>query len=81
MKVFRGNLILTDAASQITSAVIAVKEGKIVEILKGTTEIPPSWNDVTEVRSNIASKIFFFIHEQNYDGRSLTPATDYSCQG
>ena len=49
MKVVRGNLVLTDAESQISPAVIAVKDGKIVEVIKDTTQIPSSWDNVTEV--------------------------------
>ena len=56
MKVVRGNLVLTDAESQISPAVIAVKDGKIVEVIKDTTQIPSSWDNVTEVCMTIDSK-------------------------
>ena len=50
MKVFRGKLVLTDAQSEIGPAIIAVKDGKIVEVLRGTTEIPYGhWANVDEV--------------------------------
>jgi len=50
MKVFRGKLVLTDAQSEIGPAIIAVKDGKIIEVLRGTTEIPYGhWANVDEV--------------------------------
>ena len=50
MKVFRGKLVLTDAQSEIGPAIVAVKDGKIVEVLRGATEIPYGhWANVDEV--------------------------------
>ena len=49
MKIYRGKLVLTDADSEIGPALIVVKDGKIIEVVKGTTEIPTSLEHVEQV--------------------------------
>ena len=41
-KVFVGNLVITDCEDSIGPAVVVVEDGKITEVIKGTTEIPAS---------------------------------------
>ena len=40
MEVYCGNLILTDENSQISPAIIVVKDGKILQVVQGTKDVP-----------------------------------------
>ena len=48
MKVFRGNLVLTDSDSEIGPATILVEDDKIVEVIKGKMR-SEEWNSLTNV--------------------------------
>ena len=68
MKVFRGSLVLTDADSEIGPAIIVVDNGKIVEVVKGSTNLPESLANVDQV--NIQSKTHTQVIRMDLNKRS-----------
>ena len=68
MKIYRGKLVLTDADSEIGPALIVVKDGKIIEVVKGTTEIPTSLEHVEQVHH---TSIIAYAYTKKYLGTNF----------
>ena len=73
MKIYRGKLVLTDADSEIGPALIVVKDGKIIEVVKGTTEIPTSLEHVDQVRTLVCTQLWnFMVRQVNFQSNKHT---------